>query len=446
MLRPSAAALLLLLMLLPARATSGVREEIERLPNDVRPTFQSIHLELDPARKDFSGSVRIDLSVEGEQKALRFHAQSMNLTRAQLIGSSGAAVLRMEEGRDGLVRAVREDGGAVPPGSYTLLIDFTNDFDERATSLYRLKVDGDWYAFSQFQAVDARAAFPCFDEPGFKFPYQVTVASPANLAIVTNTPIESEWRDGDLRTVRFARTKPLPSYLLAFAVGPLEFTPVPGTSIPTRIVTARGKKHLTAAAVQTTPPLLAALETYFDRRYPYEKLDLIAVPEYTFGAMENPGAITYTDQALLFDAKSMSIAQRRTLVRFTAHELAHMWFGDLVTMAWWDDLWLNESFAEWIGNKIVAQVYPELDTDVSRLGAMQAAYAADASLTARPIRQEVTSAGNLLQMVDAGVPERSSRQPARRNDPPLGLGEARCDAQGPCRSHLSSRWSTSLRL
>jgi hypothetical protein len=125
------------------------------------------------------------------------------------------------------------------------------------------------------------------------------------------------------------------------------------------------------------------------------------VPEYTYGAMENPGAITYTDQAILFDEKSMSVGQRRTLVRFTAHELAHMWFGDLVTMKWWNDLWLNESFAEWIGNKIGAEVYPELGTDASRLGDTQKAYAADSDLTARSIRQEVKSVGNLLQMADA---------------------------------------------
>jgi len=401
MLRANIAALLLLLLPLAGPAAAGVQDAMERLPRDVKPTFQSIHLNLDPSQKKYTGTVRIELTVAGEQKALAFHAQSMSLTRARLEGTKGTTPLATHEERDGLVRAVREDGAPVAPGSYALLLDFTNDFDERATSLYRLMVDGEWYAFSQFEAIDARAAFPCFDEPSFKFPYQITVTSPANLSVVTNTPIERERTEGDRRTIVFARTKPLPSYLLALAVGPLEFTPVPGTSIPTRIVTVKGKRHLTGAAVQTTPPLLAALETYFGRRYPYEKLDILAVPEYTYGAMENPGAITYTDQAILFDQASMSIGQRRTLVRYTAHELAHMWFGDLVTMEWWNDLWLNESFAEWLGNKISDQVYPELETNVSRLGETQRAYAADANLTARPIRQEVKSAGALMQSADA---------------------------------------------
>ena len=236
-----------------------------------------------------------------------------------------------------------------------------------------------------------------------KIPYQLTVAIPAGQEAVTNSPIATDRTEGDRRVIAFRKTKPLPSYLLAIAVGHLEYTPVSGTSIPTRIVTVKGKSHLTGPVVGMLPPILAGLERYFGRPYPFEKLDLLAVPEYIYGAMENPGAVTYSDQYLLFDPKSMSVGQRRTLARFTSHELSHMWFGDLVTMEWWDDLWLNESFAEWMGDKIVMEVYPDLDTDVSGLGETEEAYSEDSRLTARAIRQPVTTVANLLSSVDALV-------------------------------------------
>ncbi|HET9951584.1 MAG TPA: M1 family aminopeptidase [Candidatus Eisenbacteria bacterium] len=383
-------------------AAPAARAALERLPADVRALSQTIALEIDPSRASYSGSVRIELTVAKSRPDLLFHSQKIDLGTMTLRGAGGATGLRAaNEDEEGLVRAVRSDGGTIEPGRYTLEIAFTNEFDERASSLYRLKVKEEWYAFTQFEACDARAAFPCFDEPSVKIPYQFTLTIPAGEEAVTNSPIVSDRTSDGRRTIVFLKTKPLPSYLLAIAVGPLEFTPVKGTSIPTRIVTVKGKSRLTGPVAAMVPPILGALETYFGRRYPFEKLDLLAVPEYVYGAMENPGAVTYSDQFLLFDPKSMSVSQRRTLARFTSHELSHMWFGDLVTMEWWDDLWLNESFAEWMGDKIVTEVYPELDTRVSGLGETEAAYTEDSRLTARTIRQPVTTAANLLSTVDA---------------------------------------------
>ncbi|HEY6572318.1 MAG TPA: M1 family metallopeptidase, partial [Candidatus Eisenbacteria bacterium] len=398
----AAAAVAVLAGLGTATIPAPARADIERLPLDVRATAQSITLDLDPSKSEYSGSARIDLTVSKSRPDLPFHAQKLQLGPITLRGVRGEIKLQPgEEDDEGFVRAARTDGAPIAPGRYTLEIAFTNDFDQRASSLYRLKFGGEWYAFTQFEACDARAAFPCYDEPSVKIPYQFTITIPAGQEAVTNSPIVSEKTVGARRTIVFQKTKPLPSYLLAIAVGHLEFTPVAGTSIPTRIVTVKGKSHLTGPVVGMTPPILAALERYFGRRYPFEKLDLLAVPEYTYGAMENPGAVTYSDQFLLFDPKSMSVSQRRQLARFTAHELAHMWFGDLVTMEWWDDLWLNESFAEWMGDKIVMEVFPELDTDVSGLASTEEAYTEDSRLTARAIRQPVTTVANLLSTVDA---------------------------------------------
>src|SRR6185436_10605110 len=212
---------------------------------------------------------------------------------------------------------------------------------------------------------------------------------------VSNTPPASDTVTDGQRTVVFGRTKPLPSYLLALATGPLEFVPIPG-----RVVTVKGETALAAEAVRTTPPVLAALERYFGRPYPYEKLDLVAVPEFWPGAMENAGAITFRDTVLLLDTRRASAQQRRLLVEVNAHEMAHMWFGDLVTMDWWDDLWLNESFASWMGDKAATEAFPEFRTGVASVEGMQFAMTTDARLTARAIRQPVTSLDNLLQSAD----------------------------------------------
>jgi alanyl aminopeptidase len=372
--------------------------DIHRLPTDVTPTFQSIRLTLDPDKPDYTGTVRVELRVAKPVEAILFHAQDMKLESVVLRGKKSEVTLQPEVGAEGLVTA--RAPAPIAPGSYALEIAFQNEFDRRSTGLYRLETEGRFYAFTQFEAVEARTAFPCWDEPSFKFPYQITVVVPAKHEAVSNTPVETAVVKDGTKTVVFRRTKPLPSYLLALATGELEFVPVPGTSIPTRIVTVKGATEWSGTAVSMTPPILAALEKYFGGRYPYEKLDLIAVPEFTYGAMENPGAITYGDRFLLFDPRTLSTAERRRFAAFTAHELSHIWFGDVVTMKWWDDLWLNESFASWLGDKITGEVYPDLMIEETVLAGTQRAMALDALLSTRAIRQPITTMSNLLQSAD----------------------------------------------
>ncbi|HEV8129351.1 MAG TPA: M1 family metallopeptidase [Candidatus Eisenbacteria bacterium] len=379
-------------------ATSASAEDEVRLPTDVRPTFEAIHLNLDPDKPDYTGSVQIRVTVPRETSELRFHAQEMDLVRLELRGPGKP--LSLSAGQDvlGIVTARSHD--PIPPGDYELSIDFKNDFDRRASSLHRLQTGGLWYAFTQFEAIDARRAFPCWDEPGFKIPWQITLAIPQRLEGLSNTPVERETTSNGIRTMVFKETKPLPSYLLALAVGPLEFVPIPGLRVPGRVVVPRGSKELTKPAVAMAPALLAALERWFGIPYPYEKLDLIAVPEFSAGAMENPGAITYADRYLLFDEKTMSTEERRTLAVFTAHEMAHMWFGDYVTMKWWDDLWLNESFAEWMGNKIADEVYPEYMIRLRAVAEVDQALEIDSRLSTRAIRRPVTNMENLYEAAD----------------------------------------------
>jgi cytosol alanyl aminopeptidase len=394
---PRCAALLLSLLACGAMPLAVDEERLDRV---VIPTFEAVRLELDPSTDAYRGEVDIDLEVSRPVRSFRFHARDMDLREVTLDpgGASGAGVpLRHEAGRIGLVTVTADS--PIAAGQHRLHIAFTNDLDRRATGLYRVDADGRGYAFTQFEADDARGAFPCFDEPGFKNPWQLTLVVPGDQTAITNTPVESETVAQGRRTMIFARTRPLPSYLIAIAAGPLESIPIPGLPIPGRIVTVKGRSVLGATAASLTPPLLAALESYFGSSYPFEKLDLIAVPEFWPGAMENPGAITFAESILLVDPERITPGRRAGIAGITAHELAHIWFGDMVTMAWWDDLWLNESFADWMGDKITQQVFPELETDLNEIEGVEAIMRSDARPASFAIRRPVAAADDKLRTV-----------------------------------------------
>jgi alanyl aminopeptidase len=378
-------------LLLTGPALAAASEHV-RLGTDVVPTLQEIRLKLDPRIDTYSGSVRVELDVRRAGAALRLHAEEMTIVRAAVDGAAATHA----GGPDSTL--VITPARPLRAGRAVLTLDFTNEYDRRAVGLYKMAQD-DGYLFTQFEPIDARKAFPCFDEPGFKIPYQVTVEIPAGFDAVSNTPdTAGPERDG-WKEVRFARTRPLPSYLVALVVGKLGFVPIEGMSVPGRVVTVRGQERLAGLATRMTPPLLKAAESYFGIPYPYEKLDLIAVPEYWPGAMEHPGAITFADGILLLDEQSATPSQRRLLARVDAHELAHMWFGDLVTMAWWDDLWLNESFADWLGDKLADQVHPDLQVGLSELQTVQDTMASDRRAAALPIRRPVEDPTETLRMV-----------------------------------------------
>ncbi len=384
----------------PPAATAETADPL-RLNTPVVPTFQRVALTVDARRREYSGTVDIDVRVPAATRTLRFHARDMRTMEFTLRGAKGVAIpLTWALGTYDIVTATAAQ--PIAPGSYTLHGDFTTDFNTKAVSLYRLDTGGHAYSFTQFEAIDARGAFPCWDEPQYKIPWQITLTVPRTDLALSNAPIVRETPTGDsLKTVEFARTPPMPSYLVAMATGPFDTMSVAGCSIPTRIVTAKGALPNARLAAQFTPPVLAALEKYFARPYPFAKLDLIAVPEYWYGAMENPGAITFVDNNFLLDATSATLSRRRWLASTIAHELGHMWFGDLVTMRWWDDLWLNESFAEWIATKITDQVYPEFGAGIDQERGAQRAYDTDQATSTHAMRRPVVGDVNLDQLADA---------------------------------------------
>ncbi len=367
-----------------------------RLSHDVVPTSQAVELTLDPEQDHYDGRVRIALSVMVPTTELRFHARAMTLDTVTMRGPAGPVPVAGVE-RIAPDQARVRFAAALAPGDYHLTIVFHNAYNTRAVALYRVVTGGHGYLFTQFEDTEAREAFPCWDEPEFKIPWTVSLAVPAADLAVGNTTIARETRLGDRKRVEFKGTKPLPSYLIAIAVGPFETVPIPGMGVPGRVITVEGASAMAHEAAMAAGPIIRSLERYFGRPYPYEKLDLIAAPEFQYGAMENAGAIVFADRRLLIDPRSVDPDLRRSITSVIAHEMAHQWFGDLVTMKWWDDLWLNESFASWMATKVMDDVYPDTHGGVTALFSVNRALAIDSRSSTRAMREKITGSTTLGQ-------------------------------------------------
>ncbi|MBL7222169.1 MAG: M1 family metallopeptidase [Phycisphaerae bacterium] len=370
-----------------------------RLGRAVLPVSQDIALDIDANRDGYTGKVTIELDVSRKTDTICFHASEMDLESVVLDGPDNSIPLDCAVGDKGVVTA--RAPALLKPGRYALKIEFAREFNRKGVGIYKTRHRGAAYVFTQFEPEFARSAFPCWDAPEFKIHWRMTLKVPRNHLVVSNTLPQEMITTARSKTVRFTRTRPMPSYLLALAVGPMETVSVEGMSVPGRIITARGQKHLAEMARKISPPLLKTLEDYFECPYPYAKLDQIAVPEFNFGAMENAGAITYRDSILLKDPRATAASQRSMQAVTVAHEMAHMWFGNLVTPKWWDDLWLNESFASWMALKVVRKVYPELDLANSDISSRERAMGADSVASTRPIRREVRADENMSKLFNA---------------------------------------------
>jgi cytosol alanyl aminopeptidase len=389
------------LPLLLAAAEPAFKPPELRLPGDVRPLHQSIELTVDPDSTAFEGAVEIELEVVRETPVVWLNASALTVAKASIGPVGSPAGARLVPGGADFVGIVPEH--PLPAGRALLRASFTGTVDrQRTDGVFAMKEGTDWYVFTQFEAIAARRAFPCFDEPSYKIPWQVSLRVPAGRPAFSNTPIASTTREGSHDLVRFAATRPLPSYLVAFAVGPFETVDL-GTigrnRTPARLVVPRGRSTDTAWARESTPRILSLLEEYFDRPYPYEKLDQLAIPGVGY-AMEHPGLVTYGMGLMVQREKEQTIDSRRSWVSVAAHELAHQWFGDLVTMAWWDDTWLNESFASWMGEKVTDRFRPEWGTALERVSGRSGALETDSLATARRIRQPIASLQDIEDAFD----------------------------------------------
>jgi cytosol alanyl aminopeptidase len=373
-----------------------------RLPDTVRPTGYSLELTVDPAASTFQGVAEISLQLREPTTVVWLHGRSLEVKEASLRVGGQVLPTTVVQGGESFLGFVTEQ--PLPAGPALLRVAYVAPLSEtELNGAFRAQEKGEWYAFTQFEPLGARRAFPCFDEPGFKVPWQLTFHVPQGSVAVTNTPeLSREERPGGGTTFRFARTQPLPSYLIAFGVGPFEFLPAAPAGqkgVATRIVTPKGRAAEGAWAARVTPEILGHLEHYFGSPYPYEKLDVLAV-FHLVGAMEHPGLITFGSELLLAKEAEDFLQRQRGFYAVQVHELAHQWFGNLVTLAWWDDLWLNEAFATWMTPRIVEVAQPAWDAPLERVRKRSSALEADALITARRIRQPIASEGDILNAFD----------------------------------------------
>jgi alanyl aminopeptidase len=379
-----------------------------RLPADTRPTAEAIALTIDPKQDGFSGVVDIAVTLDAPRAVVWLHGKGLHVARATATPDGGATVSATWQQRDASGMASLTVDAPLPAGRAMLHLEFDAPFGPKLEGLHKITQAGDAYAFTQFESIAARDAFPCFDEPGFKIPWDTTLVVPQGTQAIANTHEIERHVDGASVRVRFAPTLPIPSYLVAFAVGPLDVVAAPDVppnavrtrALPLRGVTARGRGKEIAYALAHTGEILAKLEAYFGSEYPYDKLDIIAVPDKG-GAMENPGAVTFGEFLVLLDEKTAPLRQRRAYAGVMAHELAHQWVGDLVTAAWWDDIWLNEAFATWVGAKTVDAWDPRLDAAMDLLRGVQGAIGQDALVSARAVRQPIESTDDIENAFDS---------------------------------------------
>ena len=370
-----------------------------RLPDVAKPIHYAVDLRIEPGKDTFSGRVDIEIAFLKSARLLWLNAVDLKIQSAELDWRGSKVQVHVTPGSDQFVgfEFPREiSGNGVLHVAYTGAISRTS-----SAGVFQLKDGVNWYVYTQFEPTDARRAFPCFDEPSYKVPWRVTMHVNQRDMALSNTAIESEKDEsGGMKTVRFGETKPLPSYLVAFAAGPFEAVSAGkvGTT-PLRVITPKGRADEAKYAAEVIPQLLQRLEEYFGTRFPFEKLDSIAMPISDF-AMENAGLITYGQSLLLSKPGSDTILRQREFAETAAHEMAHQWFGDLVTTAWWNDIWLNEAFATWMETKITGEWKPEWNEDVSRVEQSQGAMQLDSLISARKIRQPIESDNDIANAFD----------------------------------------------
>lgn len=377
-----------------------------RLPRHVVPLRYEIRLEPDLAAATFAGHETITLRVMQVTTTIVLNAVDLAISAADLEGRGGQRLAGTIALEPALQRCTLTFAEPVTPGEWRLTMAFHGTLNDQLRGFYRSTYKDEagvshTMAATQFEATDARRAFPCWDEPDFKAVFAVTMVVDPALSVVSNTSVASASLHGGKTIVRFADTVKMSTYLVAFVVGRMEATPpVFVGKTPVRLWTVPGKQPLTAFGLEIAVASLKFFEEYYGIPYPGDKLDLLAIPDFASGAMENLGAITFRETALLVDPNTGTHGELERVADVVAHENAHMWFGDLVTMSWWNGLWLNEAFATFMEMLAVDAWKPEWNRWDSFSVSRAAAFAVDGLQSTRPIEYPVRAPKDAEAMFD----------------------------------------------
>jgi aminopeptidase N len=377
-----------------------------KLPDTVTPTAYRIDFTILPESERFSGHDEIDVRLNQPTKSIYLHGRDLDMTKAvAVVGGKTVPAKWTQVDKTGTARL--DFPRAIPAGKATLVFDYSAPFGDSASGMFHVKVGDQWYSWTQFESIDARAAFPGFDQPGYKTPFTVSVTTHPGLVVVGNSPeISVTKAAGGMEKHQLAPTKPLPTYLVAIDTGPFVHKTglIPPDAeraqpMPYGAVATQAQKDKMDFVIAETPKIVSLLEKYFGEPFPFSKLDQIGTPILS-GAMENAGADTYGD-GIIFLSPGATTGDKQTFGMVVAHELSHQWFGDLVTPAWWDDIWLNESFANWMGYRIGNEWRPDLKIGVGALDEAFSAMNTDALVAGRPIHQPITENSQIDSAFDS---------------------------------------------
>jgi len=373
-----------------------------RLAKEVVPSLYRLHFELDPAQPEFAGRATIELKLTKPRADLLLHAHLLVPGAAEIVDAHGRAlalqVADQPESQTWRLTPPR----TLTPGRYRLNLNWTGRVFATGEGLFRAGPKALPMLATQLEAVHARAVFPSFDEPAFRARFEVTATAPRGLTVLSNMPRLARQDEGEAReTHRFEITPPMPSYLLALAVGRFDVLEGRAGTLPLAIYTAPGKRALAAYAMDSTQKILPYYEAYFGQPFALPKLDQIAVPSTRTGAMEDWGLISYIENALLFDPEKGSAQQQRRIFSIIAHEVGHQWFGNLVTAASWNEIWLNEAFATWLAEKAEHRFNPEWQVPLSRRLRLERVLSRDAGRQTRPIRGGDVAESRVFDVFDS---------------------------------------------
>jgi aminopeptidase N len=374
----------------------------QRLPTVITPDHYDLAFVVDLTHERFEGTETIRVQVAEPTPRVVLNAVDLQF-RDVTIGAGAAAqhaLVTLDEAHQTATLTVPKP---LTRGPAEIHIRYSGVLNDQLRGFYISKTKTQKYAVTQFESTDARRAFPCFDEPAFKATFAVTLTIDRGDIAISNGRQLSDVPGPAItqHTVKFATSPKMSSYLVAMAVGGFRCLDGAADGIPIRICATPEKRDLGRIALESAQQILQFYDSYYAIKYPFVKLDVVAVPDFAAGAMENTAAIFYRETDLLADSKSASVATRKNIASILAHEMAHQWFGDLVTMAWWDDIWLNEGFATWMANKPLASAHPEWNVPVDEAQENLTALALDSLKSTRPIHADVGTPAEIDEAFDA---------------------------------------------